>query len=172
MSVASERGTSSRGGNRSRSSSNGKSGASGAKASGRGRQAASSRQKSSSRSTRQTQAKSQKSRPAQKSSGTQKQSQSAEQSPARSENSGGSRGAISNVLIPVATATIGVAGGVLLGRSARQKTRKVLGIPVPINVDFGDVTSQIGQAGKQLGKLASEVQAVREKAEQIGKAVG
>jgi hypothetical protein len=72
----------------------------------------------------------------------------------------------------VATATIGVAGGVLLGRNARQRSRKLFGIPMPtINVDLADVSQQIGQAGKQLGKLAREVQTVREKAEQVGRAV-
>jgi hypothetical protein len=40
-----------------------------------------------------------------------------------------------------------------------------------INVDLADVSQQIGQAGKQLGKLAREVQTVREKAEQVGRAV-
>lgn len=175
MSVASGRGTSGRGTNRSRSPSTGSSGSSGAKSSGKGQQSDSKQQKSATRSARQPRAQSQKGKSAQKSA-TQKrgqaQSQSEGQSGTESKKSSGSGGAISNIVIPLATATIGVAGGVLLGRNARQRTKKVLGIPIPINVDFGDVTTQIGQAGKQLGKLASEVQAVREKAEQIGRAVG
>ncbi len=72
----------------------------------------------------------------------------------------------------MATATIGVAGGVLLGRNARDRNRKLFGMPLPsVNVDFSDLSQQIGQAGRQFGKLAREVQAVREKAEQVGRAV-
>jgi hypothetical protein len=68
------------------------------------------------------------------------------------------------------TATIGVAGGVLLGRTALQRNRKVLGIPVPhTKIDLAGVTQQIGEAGKQFGKLAGEVRSAREKAEQIGR---
>jgi methyl-accepting chemotaxis protein len=52
----------------------------------------------------------------------------------------------------------------------------VLGIPVPSKIDLNGVTQQLGEAGKQFGKLAGEVRnvagevrAAREKAEQIGK---
>jgi hypothetical protein len=66
-------------------------------------------------------------------------------------------------------ATVGVAGGILLGRSNRNKGRKVLGVEVPNKIDFSGVSQQIGEAGRQLGKLAGEVRAVREKAEQVGR---
>jgi archaellum component FlaC len=54
----------------------------------------------------------------------------------------------------------------------------VFGLPVPdVKIDLagvgkqiGGVGKQIGEAGRQFGKLASEVQAVREKAEQVGSA--
>ena len=36
-------------------------------------------------------------------------------------------------------------------------------------VDFSDVARSISDAGKQFGKLAGEVRAARQKAEQIGK---
>jgi hypothetical protein len=66
-----------------------------------------------------------------------------------------------------------VAGGVLLGRTALQKNRKFLGIPVPgVKVDLADVSKQIGEAGRQFGRLAKEVKTAREKAEKIGRAVG
>jgi hypothetical protein len=65
-------------------------------------------------------------------------------------------------------ATVGVAGGILLGRS-RNRNRKVLGIDVPEKVDFAGVSKTIGEAGRQFGKLAGEVRAVREKAEQVGR---
>ncbi len=61
-----------------------------------------------------------------------------------------------------------MAGGILLGRN-RKSGRKVLGVEVPNKIDFSGVSQQIGEAGRQLGKLAGEVKAVREKAEQVGK---
>ncbi len=82
------------------------------------------------------------------------------------------RGALTNVVVPMASAAAGVAGGVVLGRTALQRNRKVLGIPVPgVKVDLGDMSKQIGEAGRQLGKLAGEVRAAREKAEKISRAI-
>jgi hypothetical protein len=74
--------------------------------------------------------------------------------------------------VSVLTGAIGVAGGVLLGRTKFQNRRTVLGIPVPgkVDVDLGGITQQIGEAGRQFGKLAGEVKTVRERAEQIVKA--
>lgn len=81
--------------------------------------------------------------------------------------------------MPAVTGAVGIAGGILLGRTALQRTRKVLGIPVPAKVDLGGVSHQIGEVGKQVGKLAGEirsaageVRSLREKAEQIGKVLG
>jgi hypothetical protein len=77
----------------------------------------------------------------------------------------------------MATAAAGVAGGVVLGRTALQRNRKILGIPVPGSartpkIDLSDMSKQIGEAGRQFGKLASEVRAAREKAEKISRAIG
>ncbi len=71
------------------------------------------------------------------------------------------------------TGAIGVAGGVLLGRTALQRQRKILGIPLPSKVDFdlAGIGHQIGEAGRQFGKLAGEVRTVRERAEQVGRAL-
>ncbi|MBV8219695.1 MAG: hypothetical protein JO325_14610 [Solirubrobacterales bacterium] len=79
--------------------------------------------------------------------------------------------------MPVVTGAAGIAGGILLGRTKLQQHKKVLGIPVKTTKnDLNGVTQQIGEAGKQFGKLAGEVRnvagevrAAREKAEQIGK---
>jgi len=76
---------------------------------------------------------------------------------------------LTNAGISALSAAIGVAGGVLLGRTAAQRDRKVLGVPVPEKIDLGGVGQQIGDAGRQFGKLASEVRSVREKAEQIAR---
>jgi hypothetical protein len=64
----------------------------------------------------------------------------------------------------------GIAGGILLGRNALSRNRKVFGVEMPTKVDFTGVGEQIGEAGKQLGKLAGEVRSVREKAEQVARA--
>jgi hypothetical protein len=85
--------------------------------------------------------------------------------------------------VPAVTGAVGIAGGiaggVLLGRTARQRNRKVLGISMPAKVDLVGVTQQIGEAGKQIGKLAGEirnvageVRSLREKAEQVDKVLG
>jgi hypothetical protein len=78
---------------------------------------------------------------------------------------------VSRFVVPVATATIGIAGGVLLGRNGRSKHRKLLGIEIPDKIDFSGVGGQLGEAGRQFGKLATEVRSVRQKAEQIGRAL-
>jgi hypothetical protein len=73
----------------------------------------------------------------------------------------------------VLTAAVGVAGGVLLGRTALQRQRKVLGIPLPSNVNFrlGGAGQKIGEAGHRFGKLADELRSVRERSEKIGGAL-
>jgi hypothetical protein len=80
--------------------------------------------------------------------------------------------------VPAVSGAVGIAGGILLGRTALQRDRRVLGIPVPSKVDLNlsGLTEQIGQAGRQFGKLAGEVRTmtgevrnVKEKAEQVGR---
>jgi hypothetical protein len=74
--------------------------------------------------------------------------------------------------MPVATAAAGVIGGVVLGRRGLRRRRKVLGIPIPLRRNGIDgLSKQIGEAGKQFGKLATEVRMTREKAEEVGKAI-
>ena len=63
----------------------------------------------------------------------------------------------------------GIAGGIVLGRKALSRNRKVLGVEMPTKVDFSGVSQQLGAAGRQFGKLAGEVRSVREKAEQIAR---
>lgn len=83
-------------------------------------------------------------------------------------------------MAPAVTGAVGVAGGVLLGRTALKQHKKVLGIPIKTTkMDLSAVTEEISKAGKQFGKLASEVRdfsgevkSVKEKAEQIGKIFG
>jgi hypothetical protein len=69
-------------------------------------------------------------------------------------------------------AAAGVAGGVLLGRTIGSRPRKILGVKVPRKqTNFSDVARGVNEAGKQFGKLAGEVRAARQKAEEIGKAL-
>jgi hypothetical protein len=76
------------------------------------------------------------------------------------------------VATAVAGAAVGVVGGVLLDRKKLTRKRRVLGIPVPGTGGGVDgIARQVGEAGKQIGKLATEVRSAREKAEQIGKAL-
>ena len=84
---------------------------------------------------------------------------------------------IGKVIVPVATGTIGaaagIAGGVLLGRSAGKRSKHILGVNVPQpKTGLSDVARSINSAGKEFGKLANEVRTARQKAEQIGKALG
>ena len=74
--------------------------------------------------------------------------------------------------IPVASIAAGAIGGVILDRRGLKRRRKVLGIPLPRSRDGLDgLSKQIGEAGKQFGKLASEVRTTRQKAEEAGKAI-
>src|SRR5438105_712704 len=86
----------------------------------------------------------------------------------------GAAGAGKSVGVPVATGTVGaalgIAGGVLLGRTIASRPRKVLGVKVPRKqAGFSEIARGVSDAGKQLGKLATEVRAARQKAEEIGK---
>jgi hypothetical protein len=65
-----------------------------------------------------------------------------------------------------------VVGGVVLDRKKLTRKRRVLGMPIPgTGRGVDGFARQVGEVGKQLGKLASEVKDAREKAEQVGKAL-
>jgi hypothetical protein len=166
MAASTQRGSSNRASSRGRSSSNGSGGSSRAGSATRGRGASAAQSKRGASKTA-------KGADASAKRGTASAKSTASQA---AENGSGSnfsaRQAITNVAIPAVTGAIGVAGGVLLGRTALQRNRKVLGIPIPgTKIDMAGVSKQIGEAGRQFGRLASEVQAAREKAEKISKAI-
>lgn len=169
MPVASDRakakGATSRGRSSSNGSRNARSSSSGsARAKNSSSQAKSSSSRTKSSSSRATGSASKKAGSASKK--TQGASQRAQNS-AQPNHTG--REVLTNAGIGALGAALGVAGGVLLGRTAAQRDRKVLGVPVPEKIDLGGIGQQIGDAGKQFGKLAGEVRTVREKAEQIAK---
>ena len=155
MSVASERGKATRATSRGRSSSNG-SGSTKSSSSG------STRAKSSSSRAKNSSGRA-------KASASKKPQSAAQRTQGSSHRNHAGREVLTNAGISALSAAIGVAGGVLLGRTAAQRDRKVLGVPVPEKIDLGGVGQQIGDAGRQFGKLASEVRSVREKAEQIAR---
>jgi len=69
-------------------------------------------------------------------------------------------------------AAAGVVGGVVLDRTKLGRKKRVMGIPMPgTGKGLDGFTRQIGEAGKQFGKLANEVKEARERAEQVGKAL-
>jgi hypothetical protein len=80
---------------------------------------------------------------------------------------------LSRAVVPVATAVVGAVAGMLAGQRRRKQRRKVLGVPIPGTGRGGldGLTRSVGEAGKQLGRLADEVRTGREKAEEIGKAL-
>jgi hypothetical protein len=82
-----------------------------------------------------------------------------------------SRGA--SIGISVLTGAVGVAGGVLLGRTALQRQRKVFGSPLrsKVDIDLGGMGEPIGEASRQFGKLAGELRNVRQRTERIGHAL-
>lgn len=167
MSVASDRTKAKGATTRGRSSSNGSRNARSRNA--RSSSSASARARNSSAQTKNNASRSSGS-PSKKTQSSSQRTQSSQQDTQNSQqrNHAG-RNVWTNAGISVLTAAIGVAGGVALGRSTARRERKVLGIPVPEKIDLGGIGQQIGDAGRQFGKLASEVRTVREKAEQVGR---
>jgi hypothetical protein len=66
----------------------------------------------------------------------------------------------------------GAAAGMALAQRGRRR-KKVLGVRIPGTGSGGvdDLAKSVGQASKQLARLADEVNTGRKKAEEIGKAL-
>lgn len=84
--------------------------------------------------------------------------------------------AVKTSVVPMASAAVaaaaGIAGGVVLGRTALARKRKILGVKVPgTGNGLDNLAKNVGEAGKQFGRFAREVRTAREKAEEIGKAL-
>lgn len=158
--------TASRGASRGRSTSNGS--RSGSQSRGRSTTKNSSASRARSGSSK-TASRSQQTKSQPSNGGGQQSKGGGQQSKSNGSPPAGSNGALTHVGVSALSAAVGLAGGVVLGRTALQRSRKVLGVPVPGKIDLSGVGQQLGEAGRQFGKLASEVRAVREKAEQIGK---
>ncbi|HWC85106.1 MAG TPA: hypothetical protein VG388_01110 [Solirubrobacteraceae bacterium] len=79
---------------------------------------------------------------------------------------------MTTVAIPAVSGALGMAGGVLLGRTVLQRDRKVLGLRLPrVKVDLSGMSKSIADAGRQFGNFASELQAAREKAREVARAL-
>ena len=81
------------------------------------------------------------------------------------------------VALPMASAAVGAAAGMVGGivlerRGIKRPRKKVLGVPMPGSRNGLDgLAKEVGKAGKQFGKLATEVRTTREKASEVGKAL-
>ena len=85
--------------------------------------------------------------------------------------------AVKFVALPMASAAVGAAAGMVGGvvlerRGIKRPRKKVLGVRMPGSRNgLDNLAKQVGEAGKQFGKLATEVRTTREKAGEIGKAL-
>jgi hypothetical protein len=78
-----------------------------------------------------------------------------------------------SAVFPVASAMAGAAAALALAQRRGSRRKKMLGISIP-GTGTGGVDSlakNVGEAGKQLARLADEVRTGRKKAEEIGKAL-
>jgi hypothetical protein len=91
-------------------------------------------------------------------------------SSASAQSNGRSR--VKDAIVPVTSVVLGAAAGVVLGQMQARRRKRVLGIPVPGTGRGADgLAKSIGEAGKQLARLADEVNTSRRKAEEVGKAL-
>jgi hypothetical protein len=77
-----------------------------------------------------------------------------------------------SVAFPVATAMAGAAAALALAQRKAGRRKKVLGVEIPGTGGGNDgLARNVGEAAKQLARLADEVRTGRKKAEEIGKAL-
>ena len=78
-----------------------------------------------------------------------------------------------SAIFPVASAMAGAAAALALAQRRGNRRKKVLGISIPGTGASGidGLAKNVGEAGKQLARLADEVRTGRKKAEEIGKAL-
>jgi hypothetical protein len=102
----------------------------------------------------------------------------------RSKNSASDNGAVGalgrarkavtgNPAFPIASAMAGAAAALALSERRANRRKRVFGVPIPGTgaSSANELARSIGEAGKQLARLADEVQTGRKKAEEIGKAL-
>jgi hypothetical protein len=78
-----------------------------------------------------------------------------------------------SAVFPVASAMAGAAAALALAQRRGNRRKKVLGISIPGTGTGGvdALAKNVGEAGKQLARLADEVSTGRKKAEEVGKAL-
>jgi hypothetical protein len=84
------------------------------------------------------------------------------------------RSIVKDAIVPVSSVVLGAAAGIVLGQLQSKKRKKVLGVPIPgtgKKNGADGLAKSIGEAGKQIARLADEVNTSRRKAEEIGKAL-
>jgi hypothetical protein len=104
--------------------------------------------------------------------------------PAASQNGSGMVGSVksaaskvSGPAVAIGATAVGIAGGLVLKGTRRQKT--ILGVPVPRkvpSVDVKQVAKAVGKASKQFGEtsksVSKDIERVGEQAERLGKILG
>lgn len=112
------------------------------------------------------------------SSNARRSSSGGSSSSASSNGSSGSaqdngRSIVKDSILPVSSVVLGAAAGIVIGQMQSKRRKKVLGVPIPGTGKSGadGLAKSIGEAGKQLARLADEVNSSRRKAEEIGKAL-
>ena len=89
-----------------------------------------------------------------------------------SSQNGSGLSRLKGAVVPVASVALGTAAGVVLGQMQAKRRKKVLGISIPGTGHSPDgLAKSIGEAGKQLARLADEVSSSRRKVEEVGKAL-
>src|SRR5207253_4699348 len=78
-----------------------------------------------------------------------------------------------SAVFPVASAMAGAAAALALAQRRGNRRKKVLGISIPGTGTGGvdALAKNIGEAGKQLARLADEVSTGRKKAQEVGRAL-
>jgi hypothetical protein len=73
---------------------------------------------------------------------------------------------------PLATAMAGAAAALAMAQRKSSRRKKVLGVSIPGTGSSSDgLARNVGEAAKQLARLADEVRTGRKKAEEIGRAL-
>jgi len=79
---------------------------------------------------------------------------------------------VKSVAFPVASAMAGAAAGMALRQRQAKRRKKVLGVSIPGTGGGSDgLARNVGDAARQLARLADEVRTGRQKAEEIGRAL-
>jgi hypothetical protein len=85
---------------------------------------------------------------------------------------GAGRTVVKSFSFPIASALAGAAAGLALKQRQAKRRKQVLGVSIPGTGGGSDgLARNVGEAAKQLARLADELRTGRQKAEEIGRAL-